>query len=130
MWPPPHTCPPCHPRCTQCRLLCITLAQAFRAGHPAELAEVHSLLEDPTRWAVDERLMLVATGVVGLAMGTTSSSSAAPSGRESLRQASGSGGVELPGAAAAAAWERERAQAERRATSPAPVDIGGVDVGV
>ncbi len=56
----------------QARLLCIALVQTFRAQCPADLSRVGTRLGDPARWAVDDALMLVASGVMGVALGTAS----------------------------------------------------------
>ena len=69
----------------QARLLCIALVQTFCAGSEAALSKVSSRLGDPTRWAVDDTLMLVASGVMGMALGTASAGPGSP------RRASNSG---------------------------------------
>jgi hypothetical protein len=56
----------------QARLLCRALVQTFCAESPSDLSRVDQRLGDPARWAVDDRLMLVASGVMGVALGTVS----------------------------------------------------------
>lgn len=56
------------------RLQCITLVQAFYAGDAAAQDHVRCLLEEPTRWALDEQLMELMGGVLGLALGATCAS--------------------------------------------------------
>lgn len=75
-------------------MLCGTLAQTFCAVRPADRAQLDALLCAPPRWAVDDAVMLVASGVMGIAIG-----GAAATAPETPR----AGGPAAGGAAAA--WE-------------------------
>lgn len=67
------------------RLQCIALVQAFYAGSAAAQDHVRCLLEEPMRWALDEQLMELMGGVLGLALGATC-------GAQPAAQAAGAGG--------------------------------------
>lgn len=53
------------------RLLAISL---LRSWYPAD-SSAGALLEQPTRWAVDERELQLVTGLIGVAVGTSASAS-------------------------------------------------------
>lgn len=69
------------------RLLAIALARAF---HPGD-ASTGALLEEPTRWAIDERQAQLAEGILGVAL-----ASAAASGARTPRPLSPRGSMPRP----------------------------------
>ena len=80
---------PSHPAVT--RLLALALVATFC---PAELEDPNSraraLLERPTRWAVEDRMLQLVTGILGLAIGSSATGSGGP--LTPRRGSSGGGG--------------------------------------
>ena len=55
----------------QARLLCVALVQAFHSTSPEAQEEIAELLRDPAKWALDEKLVLLAGEILGAAVNTT-----------------------------------------------------------
>ena len=69
-------CPAPAPTPAVLRLLGIALCRTFYPDDPSASA----LLEQPTRWALDDNIMPLVTGILGLAIGTSAAASAGGGG--------------------------------------------------